>query len=69
MQTYNLIQECMFTGERKSESQRMLLLQTDFLLSQEILQRLCHMVKHLKDGKRKTHKKKVGIEPLQHTDK
>lgn len=68
MQTYNLIQGCMFTGERKSEGQRMLLLQTDFLLSQEILQRLCHMVKQLKDGKRKTHKE-VGIGPLQHTDK
>lgn len=53
MQSCNLIQGCMFAGERKSEGQRMLLLQTDVPLSQEVLQRLCHVVKQLQSETRR----------------
>lgn len=66
MQSCNLIQGCVFTGERKSEGQRMLLLQTDVLLSQEVLQRLCHMVKELQGENRRLDKKKVRTEQLHH---
>lgn len=68
MQSCNLIQGCVFTGERKGEGQRVLLLRTDVSLRHEVLQRLCHVVKQLQGENRRLDKKKVRREHLPHPE-